>query len=223
MKPGGEPGVRMPRWNQLTAVVGTFRQAEACSQQAGNDVIDLNGQSWGGNVVLTLAARYGGVAAIALVDGGWIHLAERYPTFEDCWAELAPPAFDHLTRDELTSRIRGWYPHWPEQAHRAVLACFADQPDGTVLPHLTRDHHRAILSSLFADDPHDCYGAVAVPALLMPAVEAIPVEATAATRALDAIPGAAVSWYVGADHDIHAQLPDRCAADLLVLAARVIA
>jgi hypothetical protein len=171
--------------------------------------------------VLTLAAVQGGVAAVALVDGGWIHLSDRFPTFDECWETLAPPAFDGLTRTELEERARSWNADWPEEGRRGALANFADQPDGTVLPHLSREHHRSIVRSLWQDDPRPLYPQVTVPALLMPAVDAVPEGSTPVTEALQAIPLAEVSWYVGAHHDLHAQLPDRCAEDLLRLAARV--
>ena len=179
------------------------------------------GQSWGGNVVLTLAALHGGVAAIALVDGGWIHLSDRFPTFDQCWEQLAPPVFDGWTRAELAERALDWNRDWPEEGRRGALGNFAELPDGTVRPHLSRDHHRSIVHSLWSDDPRPLYPRVTVPALLMPAVDSVPTTTTPAVEALEQIPLAEVSWYVGAHPDLHAQLPDRCAADLLALAARV--
>jgi pimeloyl-ACP methyl ester carboxylesterase len=179
------------------------------------------GQSWGGNVVLTLAARHHDVAALALVDGGWIHLSDRFPTFDECWEQLAPPRFDGWTRAELEERARSWNSDWPEEGRLGALANFADLPDGTVRPHLAREHHRSIVHSLWQDDPRPLYPRIAVPTLLMAAVDAVPVGATPVTEALDAIPDARIAWYVGAHHDLHAQQPDRCAADLLALAARV--
>jgi pimeloyl-ACP methyl ester carboxylesterase len=48
------------------------------------------------------------------------------------------------------------------------------------------------------------------------------VATRAAIRAaLAALPRSDVSWYPGADHDLHAQHPDRLAADLLALEASV--
>ena len=179
------------------------------------------GQSWGGNVVLTLAAVHGGVAALALVDGGWIHLADRFPTFDECWDQLAPPRFDGWTRDELDERARSWNADWPEEGRLAALANFGDLPDGTVRPHLSREHHRSIVHSLWQDDPRPLYAQVHVPTLLVAAVDAVPVGATPVTDAREGIPDADVVWYVGAHHDLHAQQPDRCATDLLALAARV--
>ena len=179
------------------------------------------GQSWGGNVVLTLATQHGGVAAIALVDGGWIHLSERFPTFDECWAQLAPPVFDGWTRAELQDRARSWNSDWPEEGRRGALANFAELPDGTVRPHLSREHHRSIVHSLWADDPRPLYPLVGVPVLLMAAVDAVPTGPAPVTDARQNIPDADIVWYVGAHHDLHAQQPDRCAADLLALAARV--
>lgn len=178
------------------------------------------GQSWGGNVVLTLAAVHGGCAAVALVDGGWIHLADRFPTFDECWEALEPPHFEGLTRAELEQRARGWNSDWPDEGRRGALANFADLPDGTVRPHLSREHHRSIVHSLWQDDPRPLYPRVAVPALLLAAVDAVPVGRSPVTEALDALPDAEVAWYVGAHHDLHAQQPARCAADLRALAVR---
>ncbi len=176
------------------------------------------GQSWGGNVVLTLAAEHGGVAGLALVDGGWIHLADRFPTFDECWAALEPPRFDGLTRDSLLAQSRGWHADWPEEGRLGSLANFADLPDGTVRPHLTRAHHRSIVHSLWQDDPRGLYARVSVPTVLMAAVDARPAQPTAVTEAGEQIADARVVWYVGAHHDLHAQQPDRCAEDLLDLA-----
>ena len=179
------------------------------------------GQSWGGNVVLTLAAEHRGVGAIALVDGGWIHLSDRFPTFDECWEQLAPPVFDGWTRASLEERARSWNSDWPEEGRLGALANFGDLPDGTVRPHLAREHHRSIVHSLWLDDPRPLYPRVQVPTLLMAAVDAVPLGATPVTDALDRIPDAEVQWYVGAHHDLHAQQPERCAADLLALEARI--
>lgn len=183
------------------------------------------GQSWGGNVVLTLAARHGGVPAVALVDGGWIAPGERFASFDAAWAVLEPPRFDGVTARDLAARARGWHPDWPEEARAGALANFREQPDGTVAARLGREHHRSILRSLYDADPAALYPLVTVPVLLLPAVgagddEADPAKRAAVERAAAALPDATVRWYVGADHDLHAQHPDRCAADLLALARR---
>lgn len=180
------------------------------------------GQSWGGNVVVAQAARHGGVAGLGLVDGGWISLSDRFPTFEQCWDVLAPPRFDGVRLTELADRFRTWHPDWPEESIRGGLANFADSEDGMARPRLAREHHREILYSMWAADVRELYPQVGVPVLLAPAlapdVDAERREAPVAAAAL--LADAEISWYDGADHDLHAQQPDRLAADLLGLAAR---
>ena len=179
------------------------------------------GQSWGGNVVLTLAAEHGRVAGLALVDGGWIYLADRFKTFDECWEVLAPPVFEHVTTAELVSRASSWNADWPEESRRGALANFAEDANGYVYLHLSREHHKSILYSLWSADPRPLYAKIDVPVVLMAAVNEIPTEPTPTTLARDAMADATVSWYVGAHHDLHAQQPDRCAAELLELAVRV--
>lgn len=191
------------------------------------------GQSWGGNVVLSLAARHpGAVAAVACVDGGWIRLADRFASFEECWAVLAPPAFDGMRYAELAERIRTMRPDWPVEGVEGTLANLEELPDGGVRARLSREHHRDIVRSLFEGDPRAWYPEVTVPALLVPATGPEPApgedERTAGTReavldALGLLPDGEAAWYPGADHDVHAQHPGRLAEDLLALAARVVA
>ncbi len=178
------------------------------------------GQSWGGNVVLAQAANYGGVAALAFVDGGWIRLAERFPTFEQCWQALQPPHFDAVSMADLVARVARTHPDWPAEGRAGALASFLELPDGSVRARLRRDHHRSILHSLWAGDPRRSYPLVGVPVLLVPAV-ATPVAGPAeVAEALALLPRAEVAEYAGAHHDLHAQYPDRLAGDLLSLAAR---
>lgn len=178
------------------------------------------GQSWGGNVVLTLAAGHGGVAGLALVDGGWIRLGERYPTFEQCWAELAPQVPSGLTLDELRDRFHGWFADFPADGVDAQVANLMVGPDGFATARLTRDHHREILHSLWAGDPRSLYPKVRVPALIATAVAAETDPRPGPDEAAALLPDSTTSLYVGAHHDLHAQHPDRMAADLLALAGR---
>jgi pimeloyl-ACP methyl ester carboxylesterase len=183
------------------------------------------GQSWGGNVVLDLAARRGGVAVVALVDGGWISLAGRFASFDECWQALAPPVFDNVRAEEMTTRFAQWHPDWSPEAVAGTMGNFEALPDGTVRPWLRREHHRDIVRSLYEADPDSLYPTVEVPVLLVPAVGEPPSDFDTAKRAavdnaLARLPDAQVEWYVGADHDLHCQQPERLAADLLHLAAR---
>jgi pimeloyl-ACP methyl ester carboxylesterase len=178
------------------------------------------GQSWGGNVALSFAAPHPAPAALALVDGGWLRLRDRFATFDECWAQLAPPRFDHLRMAELAEHIRERHADWPPESVDAVLANFVELPDGAVRARLDRAHHKSILFSLWADDPRELYPLVDVPVLLMPAASAHEARPDV-LEALELLPDAHVEWYAGAHHDLHAEQPDRVAADLLELAAKV--
>jgi pimeloyl-ACP methyl ester carboxylesterase len=182
------------------------------------------GQSWGGNVVLELAARHPGVPrALALVDGGWIHLSDVFADFDACWAVLAPPVLTELAAATLRGRLRAMHPDWPDTGIDGALGNFEVRPDGTVRARLTRDRHRAVLHGLWEHRPREVYPKVDVPVLLMPAHGPEPAGTedarTARNRALvreaeAALPRASVRWYPGAHHDLHAQHPVRVARDL---------
>jgi pimeloyl-ACP methyl ester carboxylesterase len=175
------------------------------------------GQSWGGNVVLALAARRPDlVAAVACVDGGWLRLADRFADEAQAWAAMAPPSFDGLRYHDLALRIREGHPDWSDEGIAATLANLVELDDGGVRARLSRDHHRAILGSMVALDPADLYPQVSAPVLLVPS--ALDGDGVAAAQA--ALPDAQVRAYPGADHDVHVQQPTSLAADLLALADR---
>jgi pimeloyl-ACP methyl ester carboxylesterase len=188
------------------------------------------GQSWGGNVVLSLAARNpGSVAAVCCVDGGWIRLAGRFADFDECWRVLAPPDFDGMRYDEIAARIRASAVDWPAEGVEGTLANLVRTPDGGVHARLARAHHRSIVRSLYEGDPHAWYPRIDVPVLLCPAVprEGEPDDDRSShnrrdvAEALDELPNARVRWYPGAHHDLHAQQPDALADDLLALVSEV--
>jgi pimeloyl-ACP methyl ester carboxylesterase len=176
------------------------------------------GQSWGGNVALSLAARYPAVAAaVACVDGGWLRPGGSYASFDECWAVLAPPVLNGVRYSDLAERIRAAHPDWPAEGVEGTLGNLVELPGGGVRARLAREHHRDILRSLYEQDPADWYPRVTVPVLLVPAAGED--DAGEQVRAaLAALPRARARWYPGADHDLHAQYPERLAADLEDLA-----
>jgi pimeloyl-ACP methyl ester carboxylesterase len=179
----------------------------------------LAGQSWGGNVVLELAASQPDLPhAVALVDGGWIHLSDTFLTWEQCWAALAPPVLRALRPEEMRSRLQRWHPDWPETGVEGTMGNFEELPDGTVRNRLTRDRHAAILRSLWQHHPRELYPKVTAPTLLMPAGGPDGERAGRVTEAAAALAHGTIRWYEGADHDLHAQHPARVAADLAELA-----
>jgi pimeloyl-ACP methyl ester carboxylesterase len=175
--------------------------------------------------VVDLAARHGGVAAAALIDGGWIQLSRRFATFDECWAALEPPSFDNTHADELTGWLAKAHPDWSEEGLAGTMANFELLDGGAVRPWLRRDHHREIVRSMFESEPTKLFPDIDVPVLLVPVIGDPPGEVDEAKRAAVAeaetlLPDVSIRWYPGADHDVHVQHPQQIADDLLGLLAR---
>jgi pimeloyl-ACP methyl ester carboxylesterase len=173
------------------------------------------GQSWGGNVVLELAARHDDlVRGVVCVDGGWFEPSRDFADWDACRAALSPPRLAGRRLDEIEGYLRSAHPDWPETGIRGVLANFEVRADGTVAPWLTFDHHIKVLRGMWEHHPSELYAGLAGPVLLAPADggergddgdrmarKRRDVEAAAAV-----IPSVRVRWFTG-DHDIHAQHP----------------
>ena len=87
----------------------------AIAAQHSWDSLIAVGQSWGGNVVLELAARRPDlVAGVGLVDGGFIKLAEAMPDWEQAREALAPPRLNGMTMAGLESWMRNANDGFPE-------------------------------------------------------------------------------------------------------------
>ncbi|CAB4890415.1 unannotated protein [freshwater metagenome] len=185
------------------------------------------GQSWGGNVVIELAATHPELAgAIAAVDGGFIELGERFDTWAECLEVLAPPRLIGTPVSTMEQWMRGAHPDWPDSGIAGALANFEVRADGTIAPWLTFDRHIAILQSLYHHRPSDRYPHVSVPALLVPADTGDVAWTSDKRRAVDAavqaLPLGRVHWFSPADHDIHAQYPVELALVLLGLAEEAV-
>jgi pimeloyl-ACP methyl ester carboxylesterase len=169
------------------------------------------GQSWGGNVVLELAARRPElVRGIVCVDGGWLEPSRDFADWDACRAALSPPRLAGRRMAEIEGYMRSAHPDWPETGIRGVLANFELHPDGTVAPWLTFDHHVKVLHGLWEHRPSERYAGLAVPVLLAPADGGESDRARKKRGDVDTaatiIPDARVRWFIG-DHDIHAQHP----------------
>jgi pimeloyl-ACP methyl ester carboxylesterase len=178
------------------------------------------GQSWGGNVVLELAHRHPDrVAAVALVDGGFIRLADPFPVWEEAAAALAPPIFDGLTRGELELGARARFAGWPETGIRAQLANFEELADGTVRPRLTRERHMRILRELWEHHPDETAAALDLPVVVLVADgDGLPGKDERVEAFGAALRRGRVVHLTG-HHDLHAQQPEAVAGVLLELAA----
>jgi len=168
------------------------------------------GQSWGGNVVLELAARRPDlVRGIACIDGGWIDLS-HFETWEACEAAMAPPKSAGLPASQLDAMMRGRRSDWPEAGILGALACFEIRADGTVAPWLTFERHLQILRALWQHRPGDLYPKVDVPVLLLPCDDGTGSSDAKRAQVASADKGlsrARTHWFK-AHHDVHAQHPD---------------
>jgi pimeloyl-ACP methyl ester carboxylesterase len=188
------------------------------------------GQSWGGNVVLELAARApDAVRGVACVDGGWIDFGSRFSDWEACATAMAPPRMEGTPFADLEAGFRRRHPDWPESGLQGALACFEARDDGTVAPWLTFDRHLMIVRAMWEQDVAGLYSRVGdVPVLLLPCRtggsggEVETGWAAAKRSAVEAAEAAlAVSrthWFT-ASHDVHAEDPAGV-ADVLVAAVR---
>ncbi len=180
-------------------------------EQLGIERPVVAGQSWGGNVVVELAARRPElVRGIACVDGGWLELARDFPDWADCREALAPPRLAGRRVVEIEGYIRTAHPDWPEASIRGVLANFEIRPDGTVAPWLTFDRHIKVLRGLWEHHPSELYAGLTVPVLLTPAdgggSDRMERKRRDVETAASIIPTVETRWFLG-DHDIHAQHP----------------
>ena len=176
------------------------------------------GQSWGGNVVIELAAtRPELISGAICVDGGWIEPSTRFATWEECALQLAPPALAGTPAPDIEATLRTIHPGWSDEAVAATMANFEIHDDLTVSPWLTRSRHLAIVRDLWERHPRERYPDVGVPVLLVPVDTGAPWmdQIRVAVAAAEAgLARSTTHWFTG-DHDIHAERPDDVAAVLL--------
>lgn len=175
------------------------------------------GQSWGGNVVMELAARHlVPLRGIACVDGGWIDL-RRFETWEACERAMAPPRTAGLPADDFEAMMRGRRSSWPEAGIQGALACFEVRPDATIAPWLTYERHLRILRSMWEQRIDEVYREVDVPVLLLPCddgSEWAQRKRTEVAAAEAALHSSRTVW-CAAGHDVHAEKPELVADALL--------
>ena len=184
------------------------------------------GQSWGGNVVVRLAAQHPElVSALALVDGGWLDLSAEFDSWDACEAALRPPEIDGRPAAELRGYLQSGHPGWSTEAIEATVANLRIADDDTVSRRLSIPHHMEIVRSMWTDSPWADLSRITVPVLLLPAVPTEPAAAARrraqVARAAEALAAPRVREYPGADHDLHAEQPEALAKDLLTLVEAV--
>lgn len=174
------------------------------------------GQSWGGNIVIEIAAHHApAVRGVVAVDGGTIELKKAFPDWEECRRALAPPRLAGMEAARLRAFVLGAHRDWSDEAIEGTMANMEHFDDGTIAPWLTFDRHITVLRGLWEHSPASLFPSIEVPVLFTPASRADD-ELTRAKRAAHdhaagAIARCRVEWFEPADHDLHAQHPDRFA------------
>jgi pimeloyl-ACP methyl ester carboxylesterase len=170
------------------------------------------GQSYGGNVVVHLAATHPElVAGIACVDGGAIELQRTFPVLEDCIAALRPPyeRFVGMPAADYERFLRATHADWPETGVQGALACHRVDADGRIQVFLTWDRHRQIIEAMWHQRVSTLWPTIEVPVQFVMASERMK---PAVDEAVAALPHGRAHWFEGADHDVHAQKPVEVAA-----------
>ena len=174
------------------------------------------GQSWGGNVVIELAHRYPQlVRGVVAVDGGFLELQNHFPEWEACSIALRPPNLLGTSAKNMREYMQRAHSDWPQTGIDGAMANMEHLPDGTVRPWLTLDRHLKVLRGLWEHKPTHLYSDIKVPVLFVPAEGPGGVFAEtkrhAVEQALSMVPVVRVEWFSPADHDLHAQYPERFA------------
>jgi pimeloyl-ACP methyl ester carboxylesterase len=200
----------------MATVAGDLAGLLESLETEGIDRPVVAGQSWGGNVVLELAYRRPRLIRGAVaVDGGFLELREHFPEWESCAVSLQPPRLEGTSAESLRQYLRSAHPDWPESGIEGAMANMEHLPDGTIRPWLRFERHMSILRGLWEHRPSAIYGAIEVPVMLVPAEGPRGVFADtkreAVERAARMLPRSRVEWFSPADHDLHAQHPERFA------------
>ena len=180
------------------------------------------GQSWGGNVVLSLGTFHPGrTRGLVFVDGGFLAAKRRAPIWEEAYEIFKPPTFDGVTRADMRQRLRDYQPEWSEAGIDATLANFERLPDGTIRPWLSLERHMTIFRALWEQDPAELYGQVQEPVLICPAgTPNIGAKRDLVTAACDGLAQAEAHWFPDTAHDIHVHRPVELARLMLDWAGR---
>ena len=176
------------------------------------------GQSYGGNLVLEVAARHPkNVRGIGALDGGVLDLGRRFSAWEECEAVMSPPVIK-LSMDELRTLIARDESDWPPGSVEAVMACFEESDGGVARARLARNNHLAMLRSMWEHNPPELLATSTVPVLVMPcdtgddAWTAHKREVLSEAKRDEST--LRVRWFE-AHHDVHLQRPVEVAGVLL--------
>ncbi len=202
--------------SEIAADIADVLKALAQGQPKWNQPLII-GQSWGGNIVVEVAHAFPELIRGAVaVDGGTIELSTAFPDWEECARTLSPPLLEGMKYEKLRSYIRAAHPDWSEEGIDGQMHNMEKLPDGTIRPWLTLARHLKVLRGLWEHTPSQLWPRITRPVLFTPASKSEDPH-TASKRqqlsvAMSELQHIRVEWFIPADHDLHAQFPERFAA-----------
>lgn len=177
----------------------------------------LIGQSWGGNIVVECAHQFAqSLRGVVAVDGGTIELSHAFPDWDECARTLSPPALAGMKFERLRSYIRAAHPDWSDEAIDGQMHNMERLDDGTIRPWLTLERHLKVLRGLWEHQPSQHWNTIDIPVLFTPATKGNDSHTDTKRRqvahAVSTLRRGRAEWFEPADHDLHAQFPDRFAS-----------
>ena len=181
------------------------------------------GHSLGAWAILkAIADGHVDAGGIGLVEGGLVDASAQFPSFAEAMDRLALPPVGGMPVARLEGYLRQANPGWSSERLAAAFSAFDVASDGTVSWRLTGPRFDALIRALWEARVSDWWPSLNT----VPPTRALAVVAdtgdtawTAAKRDADSrlrarVPGLRVEW-LGTDHEVHLDRPERVAALLL--------
>ena len=180
------------------------------------------GHSWGGNVAISLAARFPErMDGLVLIDGGFLGGRSAFAaTWEEFSSRLRPRDVTG-TREEFLDRLRTQLADcWSDQLEFIVQTMVYEDEEGQIRDILRPENHAQVMWSMWNEPPSSILPEIACPTLVVPAGP-LPERAGSefATRkeqmveaTIQAIKDCRVHWILNTIHDIGYHKPQELAS-----------
>ena len=179
------------------------------------------GHSWGGNVAVSVAARFPErVSALVMIDGGFFSPQMLPGATWDAFSQRLAPRDVSGTRAEFLARMRAQLAVcWNAEVERIVQTMVYER-DGQIYDILRPENQAQVIRAMWDDPASDMWPRVRCPSLILPAGPSAERAATefARTRrrmvelAAAGIPDCRAHWIKDTIHDIGYHKPGELAA-----------
>jgi pimeloyl-ACP methyl ester carboxylesterase len=187
----------------------------AVSEAVEIDSPAMAGHGWGAWIGLWLAAHSpAALTGLVMVDGGVEELAGL--SWDRVQKGYSPSEQGGVTIDEFRATIQQKSPQGliTPAVEAALLASYAVDDDGLIHPHLSGEHHRRILRTIWEQRLADLYEKAACPLLILPArrqshdpPERLERKVRGVEQIRKTLPDAEIVWLEDTIHDALLQRP----------------